>query len=179
MLHPDAIDEDARGQRVVRIGNRLGQIEPAAAIAGNGLRFVTGHDFEELPRHVRTAIAGIAAQKDVRRTGGVGVGQGHRARRRGRGVRLKLIDFFFRPRSLSRSARFSTCRTFREAFAGLVPGGNHSQRSRIQSWQRAATVRFGHVSCFNFERGLRSAFSFWILASSAWASRSTANPSAR
>ena len=91
VVHPDAVDHHAGGQRVVGRGDRLRQFQPAAAVRER-LALRPGDDLGELPRHRRAAVVRVAAQEDDRLGRLRGVGEHHRPRRGGRGVRLELVD---------------------------------------------------------------------------------------
>ena len=71
---PDAVDHHARGERVLRAGQPLGQLEPAALL-GIDLRCVRGHssDREEAARHDRPELLGLAADADLGVADGLGV----------------------------------------------------------------------------------------------------------
>ena len=51
VVHPDAVDHDARGQRVVLAGDGPGQFQPAAALAER-LPLVAGQHLQVTPRQM-------------------------------------------------------------------------------------------------------------------------------
>jgi hypothetical protein len=55
MLLPDPVDHHARRQRIPRIGDRLGQFQPAAALL-EGLRRAVAQNREEMMRNHFTQI---------------------------------------------------------------------------------------------------------------------------
>jgi hypothetical protein len=81
VVRPDAVDHDAGRQRVLGVGDRLGQLLAAAAL-GERLAGRAGQHFEELPGHRRAAVGLIAAQEHDRVHGLGQVVQDHRPRRR-------------------------------------------------------------------------------------------------
>src|SRR5262245_63604662 len=62
---PDAVDDDPGGERVLRVDDRLGQLEPAAPLPKRP-PFGTGQHFEELSRYGLAWPAGIAPHEDSR-----------------------------------------------------------------------------------------------------------------
>src|SRR5947209_14661143 len=50
MLLPDAVYHDSRGQRILRIGDPLSQLQAAAALCDGSL-VIAGDDAREMPRH--------------------------------------------------------------------------------------------------------------------------------
>ena len=65
VVHPEAVDRHAGGQRVVAAGDRLGQLQPAAPL-GEGLAVRPGEDLQEPPGDDRPAVLRLAADEDVR-----------------------------------------------------------------------------------------------------------------
>ena len=88
VVHPDAVDDDPAGQRVVGGGDGPGQVEPSAAV-GEGRRMVAGQDAEELAGHALARLGGIAADEDARVVRLGRVDQHHRP---GRGLAGRLHD---------------------------------------------------------------------------------------
>src|SRR6185503_16964719 len=63
VMRPESVDHHAGGKRVALAGNRLGELEPAAA-DGEGLAVLAADDLKELVRHDRPAVLGLAADED-------------------------------------------------------------------------------------------------------------------
>ena len=59
MMHPGAVDQHARRERIVRMHDGLGQFQAAAAVP-EWLSVVPGHKFQKCPLHNGTAVARIA-----------------------------------------------------------------------------------------------------------------------
>ena len=74
---PDPIDPHARGQRIPGAGDRLSQFQPSAAVLER-LTIRTGQNGQELPRHLRPAVGGIAAQEHDRLDQRIGIRQQQR-----------------------------------------------------------------------------------------------------
>ena len=62
---PDAVHEDACGQRVVGAGDGLRQLEAPAAI-GKRLTILARGDLEELSRHRRAVVRLVPAKEHIR-----------------------------------------------------------------------------------------------------------------
>src|SRR5580658_5964949 len=55
MMHPNAVDEYARGERIVSRGDRSSQIQATAAVSERQL-VITGQNPQELSRHRLTRL---------------------------------------------------------------------------------------------------------------------------
>ena len=65
MMQPDAVDQDARGQRIGGVDNREGQFEAAAAVAeGHGVR--PGKNLQKSARNNLALVLLLAAQENGR-----------------------------------------------------------------------------------------------------------------
>ena len=93
MPRPHAVDDDARGERVVGRGDGAGQLKAAAAVL-EGLAFGVGEHLEELPRDGLAALMWIAALENHRGMRRVDVRQYHRAWRRALAGHAPLLDGF-------------------------------------------------------------------------------------
>src|SRR5581483_4786580 len=80
MMKPNAVDEHARGQRIVAAGDVLRQFEAATAFL-KGLAAGAGENFEKQPRNFRAVIIGAAANEHV---GIIWLGLVHQRRGAGR-----------------------------------------------------------------------------------------------
>ena len=78
MVLPDTIDHHARGQRILRRGNPIGEIGPAR------LRFETRQHNGKARRHFFAFLGIISTIQNMRRGGFVVIGNGHRLRERRR-----------------------------------------------------------------------------------------------
>ena len=91
VVQPDAVDQHAGRQRVLRVGDGAGQPQAAAAVA-EGAAILAGDHFEELPRHRLAGAVRVAAAEDARLVRRRGIDEYHRPRRRGRAVGPPLFD---------------------------------------------------------------------------------------
>ena len=83
VVHPDAIDDDSRGERVVGTGNRPREFQPSAAVLKR-LPLAASQRGQELSRRDLTGMAGVAANENVRVRRRPRVFQRHRVRSRSR-----------------------------------------------------------------------------------------------
>ena len=67
MMLPDAIHHDARGQRIARIGDRLGQVQPAAAVRETAAARRRERIDTKMRRHHLALVGAIAAEVDMLR----------------------------------------------------------------------------------------------------------------
>src|SRR6185312_10255894 len=65
MVLPDAVDHDARGQRVVFAGNPLGQLHPTASDGDSGL-LVAGQQSRQMPGHLFPKLVILSTNLDLR-----------------------------------------------------------------------------------------------------------------
>ena len=86
---PDAVDQHPGRQRVLGVGDRLGQLEPAASFLERPT-VGPGEHAEEPPRDGRARPARIAADEDVRLDRLGGVVHHHGPRRRTRMGRIQI-----------------------------------------------------------------------------------------
>ena len=97
MVHPDAVDHHARGQRIILAGDGLGQLQAAAALF-KGLPLSIGKHPKEPPRHLLAPPVGVAPLEDHRLHRLLTIHQDHGPHRRARmgnldGVQLADEDF--------------------------------------------------------------------------------------
>ena len=92
MDQPGAIDDHARGQRIVPTGDGSGEFQPSAAFLK---RFTirSGNDLKKLSRHLRPGVIRIAADEDARVVRRRVVFQHHPFWRRARMRGVKLFQF--------------------------------------------------------------------------------------
>ena len=81
MMHPDAVHEHARGQRIVTRHDGLRELQPPAGIGRERRALLARDHFKKLALHVGAGRAGVAANEHTRRTGLGAVEHRHRARR--------------------------------------------------------------------------------------------------
>ena len=65
MMHPDTIDEDARGERIVGTGNGPREFQSSATVFKR-LSFTVSQRGEKLPRDDFTGVARVASNEDSR-----------------------------------------------------------------------------------------------------------------
>ena len=80
VVHPDAVDEDAGGERVVGVDEGLGEFEAAGAV-GKGLLVAAAEAGEGAGRGECAGVVGVAAEEDVGGFRGRQVFDGHGAGR--------------------------------------------------------------------------------------------------
>lgn len=68
-LHPDPVDQHARGQRIFRTGDGLGEFQSSTRFRPEGFRTNKVEDFQEATRDRIAAQAGISRLKITGETG--------------------------------------------------------------------------------------------------------------
>ena len=66
VMHPHPVDDDTRGERIVRCGNRCRQLQTSAALS-KLTTLGTGKHLEELPRRGIAKAHWVAAHEDALR----------------------------------------------------------------------------------------------------------------
>ena len=90
VVHPDAVHEHPRRQRIVLRRDGSGELEPAAAVR-EGLAIRIEH-LEELARYIGAGPVRVAAQEELRIVRALGVEQRHGAGWAFRRPRLDVLD---------------------------------------------------------------------------------------
>ena len=92
VVHPHAIYDDARGQRILGVDDRTRQFQPPAPIFERSF-VAAAQTRQEARRRQRTRVVGIAAEEYMRRNRVRQIFYGHRARGRAviRGLRQHRV----------------------------------------------------------------------------------------